>query len=141
MTKIFKANNLYYAKIALLIFMVILGYLLYDFIIISILGGIQSVWARVLMFVLLGVFLVIALFVVYIVITSNKPVIELQEDFVRYKYRKIFFKDIKHFYVSKGGSEPFIITKDNNQIDMELSWLRKKERLEIEDTIQKKISS
>lgn len=141
MTKIFKANNLYYGKIVLLIFMVILGYLLYDFIVISFLGNIRSVWARVLMFVLLGIFLIIALFVVYVVITSNKPVVELQEDFIRYKYRKVFFKDIKHFYTSKGGSEPFIITKDNNQIDMELSWLRKKERLEIEETIQKRISS
>lgn len=141
MSRVFKANNLYYGKIVLTILMVIIGYLLYDFIIVSLLGNIQAVWARVTMFVLLGLILLVALFVIYFVITSNKPVVELQDNFIRYKYRKIAFKDIKTFYTSKGGSEPFIITHDNKQIDLELSWLSKKDRLAIEETIQKKIAS
>ncbi|XLS29569.1 hypothetical protein ACJD0Z_01825 [Flavobacteriaceae bacterium M23B6Z8] len=141
MSRVFKANNLYYGKIVLMILMIILGYLLYDFIVVSLLGNIQAVWARVTMFVLLGIFLLITVFVIYFVITSNKPVVELQEDFMRYKYRKIPFKDIKTFYTSKGGSEPFIVTKDNKQIDLELSWLSRKDRVEIEETIQRKIAS
>jgi hypothetical protein len=141
MKKTFKANNLYYGKILLLILMITLGYLLYDFIIVSFLGSIRAPWARITMFVLLGIVLLITLFVIYFVVTSNKPVVELAEDYVRYKYRKILFKDIKLFYPSKGGSEPFIVTKDNKQIDLELSWLRKEDRLEIEQTILKKTAS
>jgi hypothetical protein len=141
MKKTFKANNLYYGKILLLILMITVGYLLYDFIIVSFLGSIRAPWARITMFVLLGIVLLITLFVIYFVVTSNKPVVELAEDYVRYKYRKILFKDIKLFYPSKGGSEPFIVTKDNKQIDLELSWLRKEDRLEIEQTILKKTAS
>lgn len=141
MKKVFKATNLYYGKITLLTVMVIVGYLLYDFIVVSMLGNIQTLWARIIMYVLMGILLLLALFVIYYIVTSNKPVVELNDDFLRYKYRKILFEDIKLFHPSKGGSEPFIITRDDRQIDLELSWLRKADRIEIENTIQKKIAS
>ncbi len=141
MIKTFKASNLYYGKIFLLVVMVAVGYLLYDFIIISLLGNIKALWALVTMYVLIGIFLLLALFVIYFVVTSNKPVVALAEDYVQYKYRKIMYKDISAFNPSKGGSEPFIVTKENKQIDLELSWLSKKDRIEIEETILKKIAS
>ncbi|WP_340066485.1 hypothetical protein [Ascidiimonas aurantiaca] len=141
MNKIYKANNVYYLKLGLLVICIGITYLLYDFIIYTFLGNIQRLWAQVIMFVLLGVFLLLALFAMYIVITSNKPVIILEKDHLRYKNRKIFFKDIKIFYPSKGGSEPFVVTHSNQQIDLELSWLRKTDRVEIESAIAREVSS
>lgn len=135
MNKMYKANNLYYLKLGLLVICIGITYLLYDFIIYTFLGNIQRLWAQVIMFVLLGVFLILALFAMYIVITSNKPVVVLGNDHLRYKNRKIYFKDVKIFYPSKGGSEPFLVTNNNKQIDLELSWLRKTDRLEIENAI------
>ena len=88
-----------------------------------------------------GIFLLLVLLIAAIrIIRSNNPSISFANDYMIVGYQEVKYDDIKKFYPSKGGSEPYIITKDNHKIDLEISWFRKKDRLEIEKGIAEKMN-
>lgn len=75
----------------------------------------------------------------YFIVISNNPIIKLEDKRMTIGHYTIDFENIKTFSGSKGGSEPFLITKDNDRIDLQLSWFSKKDQDEIAQLLQEKI--
>ncbi|WP_340075795.1 hypothetical protein [Leptobacterium sp. I13] len=138
MPKTYKATNLYYYKVLLLIIVIGLVYFFYDLFVYALLSFFNTYWARNIAFFLIGLFTVIALVMIFFVIRSNKPTVVIEESALTYRNQKIFFKEIVFFQPGKGGSEPYLITKKDKRIDLELSWLKKSDRIEIETILQVK---
>lgn len=131
MEKVYKATNFYYFKMILLIVIILLISNMYIFIFSTFLN-----LGYVVDMIIAIIFGLISLFAIYIVIISNKPVVSIEQNTLKYRYHKFLFSEIDSFHPSRGGSEPYIITKEGKRIDMELSWLRKQDRQEIEEIIQ-----
>ncbi|NAS31968.1 hypothetical protein GTQ40_13355 [Flavobacteriaceae bacterium R38] len=135
MKKIYKATNFYYFKICITILLIALACLLYIFFF-SALG-----FGFLINTIVAGIFIIISLFIIYVVIISNKPVIIIEKDTLTYRYKKLPFSEIEAFHISRGGSEPYILTKEGKRIDLELSWLKKQDQLEIEETLQDRLKN
>jgi len=135
MEKIYKATNFYYFKIAITILLIALACLVYIFFF-AVLG-----LGFIINAIVGTIFILISLFIIYIVIISNKPVITIRKETLTYRYKQLSFNEIETFHVSKGGSEPYIITKEGKRIDLELSWLKKQDQLEIEKSIQERLNN
>lgn len=90
--------------------------------------------------ILFGIFLLIALLFIVLNILKGKPTLHLAEDYIKIKYKKIPFEEIKAYRKSKGGSEPEIVTTDNKTYILELSWFTKKDKAEIEAYLISKIA-
>ncbi len=118
------------------ILLIVLAYMLYTYIFVILLNI-----SLIVNIIIASLFGLISLGAIYIVIASNKPVISFKEDYFWYRYKKILFSNIQSFHIARGGSEPYIITKEGNRIDLELSWLKKQDRKEIEETIQSQVSN
>ncbi|NER12914.1 hypothetical protein GWK08_05655 [Leptobacterium flavescens] len=131
MAKQYKATNFYYFKMVLIILLIALVYFLYTAVFAALLN-----FGRISNIIIASVFGIVGLFAIFIVILSNKPVIIFEDEAIIYRYKKIFFSDIASFHPARGGSEPYIITKGQKRVDLELSWLTKKDRDEIEATLQ-----
>ncbi|MDY8136942.1 hypothetical protein [Aquimarina sp. 2201CG5-10] len=95
------------------------------------------------LFELIILIVVIILFVItsYFSILSNNPIIKFSDTHIIASNQEIAYDQIRDFFPSKGGSEPYIITSEGIRVDLQLSWFRKKDRIEIEDTLLKKIES
>ncbi|WP_299258475.1 hypothetical protein [uncultured Aquimarina sp.] len=78
-------------------------------------------------------------FAAFLIIRSNRPTISFYNDYMIIGRQEVTYDIIKNFYPAKGGSEPYIVTKDEYKIDLEISWFRKKDRAEIEKIILEKI--
>ncbi len=81
----------------------------------------------------------ICLLLIVLILLRGRPIVQLSDTVLTYRHIPYKFADISEFRPSRGGSEPSIVTKEGNQIDLELSWLTKKEREEIEAFLKKKI--
>ncbi len=76
----------------------------------------------------------------YLIFKYNRPTFEFQDHAININGMIIKYDQIKSFHPAKGGSEPYVITTTGDKIDLELSWLKKSDRTEIENTILEKIS-
>lgn len=76
----------------------------------------------------------------FLIIRSNNPSISFHQKYMRIGRQEIPYEIIASFHSAKGGSEPYLLTKQGNKIDLEISWFRKKDRLEIEKTLIEKIN-
>ena len=135
MIKEYKAANLYYLKMIITMIIIVLVCALYFLVFSSLLR-----FGRITDFIFGIVFGGIAAFVIYVIIISNKPVVRFENEALIYRYKKISFSDIADFQKSKGGSEPYIITHEGKRIDLELSWLKKQDREEIEHFLQSQLN-
>ncbi|GAA4276701.1 hypothetical protein [Aquimarina mytili] len=81
----------------------------------------------------------IALVFSYISFRYSKPTIQLCDSTITINELITEYEQIENYFPSKGGSEPYIVTKNGEKIDLELSWLKKKDQTEIESMILKKI--
>jgi hypothetical protein len=132
MQKVFKATYLYIIKAVMLFAAVITGFLILNFII-MLLNFIIPIW---LIYVLNVVFALFILLFLFMQLTSKKPGFIFNENGFKYKRKEIKYSEIKSFIPAQGGSEPEIVFNDNSTYVLELSWFLKKDRQEIENTIE-----
>lgn len=86
------------------------------------------------------IFLIILLIVAaFLIIRANNPTIIFTNDYIRVGRQEIRYDQIQKFYTAKGGSEPYILTKEGHKVDLEISWFTKKDRIEIENMVLEKI--
>ncbi|MHA7055635.1 hypothetical protein ACWGOQ_0000330 [Aquimarina sp. M1] len=97
----------------------------------------SSFFEKVTFIILMTLFIIAA----FLIIRSNNPMISFDNDYIYIGRQKVRYNQVKKFFPAKGGSEPYIITKDGHKIDLETSWFRKKDRIEIERTILEKVQS
>ncbi|WP_430410491.1 hypothetical protein [Kordia sp.] len=93
----------------------------------------------VIEYVINGFFGLIAFVSIAIILLRGKPQITLTNKTLRTNRFKRDFSKIKLYQKGKGGSEPYIITHDKQQFDIELSWFSKRDRKEIESIILRQI--
>lgn len=96
----------------------------------------SSLFEKVIASILTFLFVIAA----FLIIRSNNPSISFNEKYMRIGRQEIPYEIIASFHSAKGGSEPYLLTKKGNKIDLEISWFRKKDRLEIEKTLLEKIN-
>ncbi len=132
MHKEYKATYSYILKSIMLFAAVITGFLILNFII-MLLNFIIPIW---LMYVLNVVFALFILLFLFMQLTSKKPGFIFNENGFKYKRKEIKYSEIKSFIPAQGGSEPEIVFNDNSTYVLELSWFLKKDRQEIENTIE-----
>ncbi|MGH1386009.1 hypothetical protein [Kordia sp.] len=84
---------------------------------------------------------IICFLLILIILLRGKPQITLNASTLRTNRFKRNFSDLKSYHPSKGGSEPYVISHDGKQFDIELSWFSKKDRQEIESFIIKQIET
>ncbi len=72
---------------------------------------------------------------ILLVIFRGKPQVSINEKTLRTNRFKRDFSEIKSYHKGRGGSEPYVITHDGKQLDIELSWFSKRDREEIESII------
>ncbi|WP_299433040.1 hypothetical protein [uncultured Aquimarina sp.] len=95
----------------------------------------SSLFEKIIFILLIIVFIGAA----FLIIRSNNPSISFNKDYMTIGRQEIAYDFIENLYPAKGGSEPYIITTDGEKIDLEISWFRKKDRIEIEKIILEKI--
>lgn len=88
-----------------------------------------------------GFVILFSILIILLIILRNKPKIVLNDTYIRTNRFKKEFTEIKTYNPARGGSEPFFITHDNKQYDLELSWFSKSDREEIEKIILTKIAA
>ncbi|MBQ4818915.1 hypothetical protein [Aquimarina sp. MMG016] len=136
--KTYKPTLLYFIKIFGLIVFV-----LFSIFIISLFFDIIAYFLKSSWYELAVIILVNILFLVgsYFTIISNNPIIKFRDTYVIIGNQDIKYAEIEDFFSSKGGSEPYIMTSGGSRIDLQLSWFRKKDRIEIENTLKEKITA
>jgi len=91
--------------------------------------------------ILWGILIFILIIAAYLIIKANNPVIKLGEEDMVIGHQMIPYDQVESYFPSKGGSEPYIITKEGTKMDLEISWFSKKDRIEIKNTILEKIKT
>lgn len=84
---------------------------------------------------------IISLFLIFIIVSRGKPQISITETTIKTNRFRKNFDELASYHSSKGGSEPYVISKDGKQYDIELSWFSKKDRQEIESFIKERIKT
>lgn len=92
-------------------------------------------------YVMNGVFGIIAFGSILLILLRGKPAITLNYKTLRTNRFKKDFADIKSYHPGRGGSEPYVISHDGKQYDLELSWFSKNDRKEIETFIQERMAT
>ena len=69
----------------------------------------------------------------------GNPVIGISDTTLQIRNNRFKLQDIKTFNPGLGGSEPFILFEDGYRLDLDLSWLGRKDRNEVKDRIQQAI--
>jgi len=92
-------------------------------------------------YIINGVFGVIAFVSIAVILLRGKPAVTLSQKTLRTNRFKRDFAQLKSYHPSKGGSEPFVISHDGKQFDIELSWFSKKDRNAIEAFILQQITT
>lgn len=87
------------------------------------------------------VFGIISLLFILLILLRGKPQIAINETMIRTNRFKKKFDELASYHPSKGGSEPFVISKEGKQYDIELSWFSKKDRQEIEAFLSERIQT
>ncbi|WP_299216627.1 hypothetical protein [uncultured Dokdonia sp.] len=67
-------------------------------------------------------------------------VLGISEEGIKTKNGDYLFSEIKNYEISRGGSEPFLLLKTGRRIDLNISWLKKDEQLEIDRHLQERIN-
>ncbi|WP_299674783.1 hypothetical protein [uncultured Dokdonia sp.] len=67
-------------------------------------------------------------------------VIGIYEENVKTKDGDFLYPYIKLYEISRGGSEPYLILINGKRVDLNISWLKKSEQLEIEAYLQNRIN-
>jgi hypothetical protein len=83
--------------------------------------------------------LIIALSIVLIVL-RGKPLVVINDKRLKTNRFKKDFSELKSYHKGKGGSEPYVISHEGKQYDIELSWFSKKDQKEIETIILRQIA-
>ncbi|MFK7747438.1 MAG: hypothetical protein AB8B65_03535 [Kordia sp.] len=83
----------------------------------------------------------ICLLLILVILLRGKPQISINETTIRTNRFKKKFDELETYHPSKGGSEPFMVSKQGKQYDLELSWFSKKDRKEIEAFIKERVKS
>ncbi|WP_298419259.1 hypothetical protein [uncultured Kordia sp.] len=78
---------------------------------------------------------------ILLVIVRGKPQVTINDKTLRTNRFKRDFSEIKSYHKGRGGSEPYIISHDGKQLDIELSWFSKRDRNEIESIIIRQIEA
>jgi len=99
---------------------------------------VESSFFEKIIFILL---IVVYIGAAFLIIRSNNPSISFNTDYMTIGRQEIAYDAIENLYPARGGSEPYIITTDGDKIDLETSWFKKKDRIEIEEIISEKIQS
>ena len=84
--------------------------------------------------------IVCGLTILYILFRGN-PNIIINETTLKTNRFKKDFEELKSYHPSRGGSEPYVISKDGKQYDIELSWFSKRDRKEIEAFIKQRLTT
>ncbi|MDH7447536.1 hypothetical protein [Aquimarina sp. 2201CG14-23] len=136
--KQYRPTLLYFIKIFGLIILA-----LFSVFIISLFFDIIAYFVQSSLFekLLFAILILVCIGVSFMIIRSNNPSIRLGQDTMIIGQEEISYHRIENFYPSKGGSEPYILTKDGRRIDLEISWFRKKDRVTIEQVILERINS
>ncbi|AXG69379.1 hypothetical protein KORDIASMS9_01599 [Kordia sp. SMS9] len=87
------------------------------------------------------VFGIICLLFILIILLRGKPQITINETMIRTNRFKKKFEELASYHPGKGGSEPFVLSKEGKQYDIELSWFSKKDRKEIEAFLTERIQT
>jgi hypothetical protein len=95
----------------------------------------------VIEYVIIGFFGLIAFVSIALILLRGKPQVTINNKTLRTNRFKKDFSDIKLYQKGKGGSEPYIISHEGKQYDIELSWFSKKDRAEIETLIEQQIAT
>lgn len=66
-------------------------------------------------------------------------VIGIYKENVKTRDGDFLYQEIKSYEVSRGGSEPYLILTNGKRVDLNISWLKKEEKQEIEEYLQKRI--
>ncbi len=93
----------------------------------------------VIEYVMNGIFGLIAFGSIALIFLRGKPAVTLNDTTLRTNRFKKDFAQLKTYHPGKGGSEPYVISHDGKQYDIELSWFSKKDQKEIEAFIRKRI--
>jgi hypothetical protein len=93
----------------------------------------------VIEYVMNSIFGIIAFGSILLIMLRGKPKVTLNDTTLRTNRFKKDFVELKTYHPSKGGSEPYVISHDGKQYDIELSWFSKKDQKEIEAFIRKRI--
>ncbi|WP_046743997.1 hypothetical protein [Kordia zhangzhouensis] len=83
----------------------------------------------------------ISILFIVIIALRGKPQIVLNATTLKTNRFKRNFADLKSYHKGKGGSEPYVISHDGKQFDIELSWFSKKDRQKIESHIIQQIEA
>jgi hypothetical protein len=84
---------------------------------------------------------IICLLTILLIILRGKPNVIITETSIKTNRFKKNFDELKSYHPGKGGSEPFVISKDGKQYDIELSWFSKRDRQEIEAFIKDRVAT
>ena len=139
MNKSYKPTQLYYLKTIGLVVATLAAFVFFYFFYSLFTLSLPKA-AIIIINIFFGLFLIIALLFIVLNILKGKPTLVLTDAYIKIKYKKILFENIKAYRRAKGGSEPEIVTKDNTNHILELSWFTKKDRVEIETYLRSKIS-
>lgn len=90
-------------------------------------------------YILNGLFGIISILTIIYVLLTGKPRVTINDTTLRTNRFKKDFSELKSYHKGKGGSEPYVITKDGKKFDLELSWFSKKDRQEIESLIMNQL--
>jgi len=93
----------------------------------------------VIEYIMNGIFGLIAFGSILLILLRGKPAVTLSETTLRTNRFKKDFTQLKTYHPGKGGSEPYVISHEGKQYDIELSWFSKKDQKEIEAFIRKRI--
>jgi len=83
----------------------------------------------------------IGLLFILLILLRGKPQITINDTTIRTNRFKKKFEELASYHPSKGGSEPYVISKDGKQYDIELSWFSKRDRTEIEAFLKERIKT
>ncbi|MBC8754485.1 hypothetical protein H2O64_07360 [Kordia sp. YSTF-M3] len=95
----------------------------------------------VIEYIMNGIFGIIAFGSIALILLRGKPRVTLSDTTLRTNRFKKDFIELKTYHPSKGGSEPYVISHDGKQYDIELSWFSKKDQKEIEAFIKERVAT
>lgn len=71
----------------------------------------------------------------------GNPVIGISDTTLKIRNNSFPLASIQRFYPGLGGSEPYIVFHDGHRIDLDLSWLTRKDRNEVQAKLQASIAT
>ena len=63
---------------------------------------------------------------------QEKFIIKLSDSYLKTNRHRFPYTEIKTYYSPRGGSEPYLILHNGNRVDLDISWLKKEDRDEVD---------